>query len=321
MSTSCRSTDSPRSGFDVDDAAVRKAQAEVLDQRAAVAERLGGADGAADAIRCGDREHFLGRQVRDEPDAVAARRRPAHPHVRRRQPDGQVGPGAVNTQRACTASGSGSRCAPPARRCAAARRRPDRADRGGTGARCVLRSSCEPLIRGLVRKHFRRPRRRRPSAITDQLVWLREMSSRNGDHAARRRLLERAGQIGRLVLQQIGVVGIDRQDGVAGLRMLGERFGQPGRELTERVAPRVAEPRELQRLVAPDRFDQFGAGTIGAGGDLADERRRLERHAAVHQRTDDQQPLPRLQVERDPDGELAVRLELLLVTIYGRHNR
>jgi hypothetical protein len=93
------------------------------------------------------------------------------------------------------------------------------------------------------------------------------------DHAPRRRLLERAGQIGRLVLQQIGVVGVDRQNSVTGLRMLGERFGQPCGELTERVAPRVAEPRELHRLVAPNRFDQFSAGTIGAGRDLADERR------------------------------------------------
>jgi hypothetical protein len=82
-------------GFHVDDAPVRKRQAEVLDQRAAVAERFGGADGAADAMPIRDREHFLGRQVRDEADVVAARRRPAHPQVRRRQPDGQIGPGPV----------------------------------------------------------------------------------------------------------------------------------------------------------------------------------------------------------------------------------
>ena len=37
----------------------------------------------------------------------------------------------------------------------------------------------------------------------------------------------------------------------------------------------------------------------------------LERDAAVHQRSDDQQPLTRLQVERDADREVAVDIQLL----------
>ena len=57
-------------------------------------------------------------------------------------------------------------------------------------------------------------------------------------------------------------------------------------------------------------FNERSAGPICARGDMPDERRRLERHAGG-ERAEDDQPLPALQIERDLDGEIAVRLELL----------
>ena len=98
-----------------------------------------------------------------------------------------------------------------------------------------------------------------------------------------------------------------------------ERGGEPGRVRAERLAPRVVESRELHRLVAPDRFDELRSGRVGALGDEAHERRGLERHAAVHERANDQQALARLQVESDPDGEIAVLTELRSIEIHRVH--
>ena len=71
----------------------------------------------------------------------------------------------------------------------------------------------------------------------------------------------------------------------------------------------MLEPRQQQRLVAPDRFDQLGAGTVGARGDRANQRRRIERDAAVGERADDQEALARLEIEGHADGQLAVTVE------------
>ena len=57
-------------GGHLDDAAALEGDAEAIDERAAVAERLGRADGAVDAILVGDGEDFFGRQVRRERNAV-----------------------------------------------------------------------------------------------------------------------------------------------------------------------------------------------------------------------------------------------------------
>ena len=97
-----------------------------------------------------------------------------------------------------------------------------------------------------------------------------------------------------------------------GFDVLGQRLRHPGREFAQRLARRVREPREQQRFVAPDHFDERGAGPIRARGDVPHERRRLERHAGG-ERPEDDQPLAGLQIERHLDGELAVGLELLLV--------
>ena len=253
-----------------------------------------------------NREYFFGRQVRNEPDVVAARRRAAHPQVRRRQADGQIGAGTGEFQ--CGVSLA-------IQKIAARGERRNMLLPGGDRigpiqpAKPIDRVAelTEALVRGRIGKHFRRPRRARGRNHRPvRLVAGNELAER--DHAARGRLLERAREIGRLVLQQIGIVGVDRQDGVAGLGMLRQRLGQPRGELAERVAPGVPEACKLQRFVAPDGFHQLRPGPIGAGGDVADERRGLERHAPVHQRSDDQQPLPGLQVESNLDSQLAVAL-------------
>jgi hypothetical protein len=88
-----------------------------------------------------------------------------------------------------------------------------------------------------------------------------------------------------------------------------QRARQPRRELGERVLARVVEPRQLHGLVAPDRFHQRRAGAIGARRDAAHQRRRLQRDAAVHQRSDDEQALTGLEVERDVDRDICVGFE------------
>ena len=144
------------------------------------------------------------------------------------------------------------------------------------------------------------------AAITDQFVWFREMHSRNGRTLRETTLLHRADEFGRLVLKRVGIVGVDRQDGVAGFGVFEQRVRQPGREFVERIAWRMTKTQELKRFVTPERFDVSCAGAIRALGNLADERRGVERGAAVCDRTDDEQPLTRLEVERDFDGEIAV---------------
>jgi len=62
---------------------------------------------------------------------------------------------------------------------------------------------------------------------------------------------------------------------------------------------RAREAREEERFIAPHGLDEPGPGAIRARRDVAGERRRFKRRAAVRERTDDEQPLPRLQVEAD----------------------
>ena len=69
------------------------------------------------------------------------------------------------------------------------------------------------------------------------------------------------------------------------------------------------KPRELERFVTPECFDVRRAGAIGRFGHVADERRGVERDAAVCERSDDEEPLPRLDVERDFDREIAVKAQ------------
>src|SRR5256885_1959599 len=94
-----------------------------------------------------------------------------------------------------------------------------------------------------------------------------------------------------------------------GPHMLAERAGQPCGKVAETVARRVPETLELQLLVAPNRLDQRRACAISTRSNVPDERSPFERHAAVHQRTDDEQPLARLQIQRNPDRQLAVMFE------------
>ena len=75
MSTSCRSTASPLSALTSTTRRPRS-EAEVLDQRAAVAERLGRPHDAVDAILVRHREDFFGRHVGRERNALRAVDRP-----------------------------------------------------------------------------------------------------------------------------------------------------------------------------------------------------------------------------------------------------
>ena len=125
----------------------------------------------------------------------------------------------------------------------------------------------------------------------------------------RHRLLHRTKQFGRLVLQQVGVVSVDGEDRVPRMHVFGQRTGEPGRALLERVARGVGEARQLQRLVTPERLDERRTGLVGTLGDAADERRRFERTTAVGERPDDEQTLARLKVERDADSKVAVACE------------
>ena len=67
--------------LDADDAALRKPHAEILDQRAAVTERLGRSNDAVDAVFVRDGEHFFCRQVRRKGDAGLTDRPSADPHM------------------------------------------------------------------------------------------------------------------------------------------------------------------------------------------------------------------------------------------------
>src|SRR5207247_2985684 len=100
-------------------------------------------------------------------------------------------------------------------------------------------------------------------------------------HFSRGRVLQRRDQIRRRILQLIRIVGVDRQHRVPAVDVLYEGGRQPRREFLERVARRVLKPAGEDRLVAPQRLDQPRARAVRGGGDLAHERRRLERRAAV----------------------------------------
>ena len=137
--------------------------------------------------------------------------------------------------------------------------------------------------------------------------WFCEMCSRNGRMLREVGLLDRAGQIGRLVLQQIGVVGVDRQHRVAGVRRARPapretttRTGRTSRAARGRTARAAAprRPRTLRRTRAPARYAlSVMWRTSGAASSDA---------PPLASGPDDQQPLARLQVERDPDGQLTV---------------
>ena len=198
--------------------------------------------------------------------------------------------------------------------------RPDRARRAGTCARWRPTGAIPP------RSPARRERSFRPSAVLAaatmaQLVSLREICSRNGRMSRRGRLQHGADQLGRLPLQQIGIVRADRQHGVTGRHVFGERFRQPRRKIAERVARRVLEPQRLLRFVAVNRFDERRAGAIRRCGNLTRQRRRFERCAAIRERSDNHQPLPRLQVQRNPHGELRINLQLSIESIQRILNR
>src|SRR5262249_24764663 len=126
-------------------------------------------------------------------------------------------------------------------------------------------------------------------------------------------------EILRRVLQLIRIVGVDREHRVAVGGMPHQGVGEPPREFGERVARRQLEARRQQRFVAPERFDEPRAGAVGGRGDGAHEPRRFERDAAVADRSNDEQPLARLQMEADTHRQIGVgpqhRVEV------GRHAR
>ncbi len=100
-------------------------------------------------------------------------------------------------------------------------------------------------------------------------------------HAARDDLLHRTDEFGRLVLKRVGIVGVDREDGVTGLSVLQQRIRQPGGELVERIAWRVPVAQELKRFVTPERFDVSCSGAIRA---LRDPCGRAEPRRATRRR-------------------------------------
>jgi hypothetical protein len=148
------------------------------------------------------------------------------------------------------------------------------------------------------------------AATTDQFVSLREMRSRNGRTARAVACWRALMRCGSSPLQLVRVVGVHRQDGVAGVGVRRERLGQPAREVVERLGGAVREPRHEHGLVAPEHLDERGAGAVGAGGNLTDERRRFQRDAAAGQRADDDQALAGLKVQTDPDGQVGIRGEV-----------
>ena len=78
---------------------------------------------------------------------------------------------------------------------------------------------------------------------------------------------------------------------------------------SSRAASTASSPHSVSTRRAPARYADAVI--------FAHERRRLERHAAVGDRPDDQEPLSRLQVEADGDGEIGIGAEHLLEV--GRH--
>src|SRR2546428_13872103 len=72
---------------------------EIVDDRPAVAERLGRANRAFDPIAIRDREHFFGRQIGDEADTGLRDGRAAHPDVSCWKSNGEIGPWSRESQR------------------------------------------------------------------------------------------------------------------------------------------------------------------------------------------------------------------------------
>src|SRR5262249_46990816 len=122
-------------------------------------------------------------------------------------------------------------------------------------------------------------------------------------------LLDGAHQIRWFVFQLIWIVRVDGDDRVSSLGVVVEGLGKPRRELAERIARRVFESRHLQALVAPDGLDQRRARAICGGRELAHERRRFDRRAAVRKRADDEKPLPRAEIQPDLYREVRILLK------------
>src|SRR5436190_21619229 len=80
------------------DAAILERQRESFDERAAVAERLGAAYRSVHTPAIGQGEHFLGRDVGGERDALPAGRSRAEPDVTVRQTDREIGAGTAIPQ-------------------------------------------------------------------------------------------------------------------------------------------------------------------------------------------------------------------------------
>jgi len=108
-------------------------------------------------------------------------------------------------------------------------------------------------------------------------------------------------EIRRFVLEEIGIVGVHRQQRMSRFRVLGQCLRKPGREFGERITRRMFVTRDLQGLVSPQSFDEACAGFIRAGRDMSDQRRGFERCPAAGQRPDNQEALVRLKVEAHPD--------------------
>ena len=93
-----------------------------------------------------------------------------------------------------------------------------------------------------------------------------------------------ADELWRLIFELVGIVGVDRQDGMPRLGVPEERVGQPRRTFAEGVARRVFEAHQLQRFVAPQRLDIARTGSIGALRDCSDKGCGIEGRAAVRDR-------------------------------------
>ena len=137
----------------------------------------------------------------------------------------------------------------------------DRADPGGTAARSrpTARASAPS---GGSSGNTRAAQPRAAAAMTAQLVWFREIMLAERPHAARHGLLHGADQLG--AARPSADPDRWRRSTARRARAstcCSSASGSHAENCVERVARRVAEPRELQRLVAPERFDERRAGS------------------------------------------------------------
>ncbi len=275
---------------DLDGAAALEAHLEPADDRALDLERVGRADDAVDAARVGRREHLLGRHVRDvpDPDRLVERRLPRR---LRMKPDGEVGARAAVPQRVE---------APRVQRVGAPVERGDvvlpRRDR----VRLVephsgLDRAPEPLEVRLAEDRGRpalvRVRDDRPVAAA-----ARELEARAGEVAHPRARDARAVEVGEELRLRVPA---DREQRAAVAAELLHALDEPRRRPREHVLARVLDVRAADVLVGEEDVDVAGAGHVGLLRDRAHERRVLDE--AV-----DRQPLARLEVEPDPDGQARV---------------